>query len=87
MLFPVERPGESIAADLEFSFSFLPYTLVKTFIIFLQKRKKEKEKKKKKDFSAARLASISAIRWTGNTPFLRVALCGLFGNDGGTEEL
>ena len=68
MLFPVQRPGDFITAEWEFFFPFCPFFFVgQDFIIFLQK--KYKKKQKKKGFAAARLATISATRYTGNKTF------------------
>ena len=49
-----------------FIFHFANFFGGQNFIIFLQKKKK----KKKEDFAAARLATMSATRWTGNKRFL-----------------
>ena len=72
-LFPVHRPGGYFLADWEhFFLDFLDFFFFgQDFIIFLQKKKK---KKKKKDFAAARLATISATRYTGNKLFFKGGL-------------
>ena len=68
MLFPVQRPGESMRADWDLFFSFSKKKKNQYyFYYFLTK------KKKKKDFAAARLAMISATHCTGNKLVLRVA--------------
>ena len=72
ILFPVQRPGVYITAEWELFFFILPpkKNVWSKFHHFLTKIKK---KGGKKDFASARLATISATRWTGNKLFLRVA--------------
>ena len=70
MLFTVQQPGDYNTAEWDFFFFFiLPFIFGSTFSY-----QKKKKNGKKKDFVAARLATISATRWTGNKLFLRVAL-------------
>ena len=75
ILFPVQRPGVYITAEWDFFFFILPkkYFLGQNFIIFLPPPP-QKKKEKKKDFAAARLATISATRWTGNKVFFKGGL-------------
>ena len=60
MLFPVQRPVEDITAEWN--------------ILFFSYQKKKKKEKKKKDIATARLATISATRWTGNKLFFKGGL-------------
>ena len=57
-----------------FFFSFCHFTFFWVILIFSYKKKKKEERGNKKEIAAARLATISATRWTGNKLFLRVAL-------------
>ena len=77
MLFPVQRPGDFITAERElFFFHFAHFFLLVNISSFSYKKKKKRKKKrkKKKDFAAARLATISATRYTGNKLFFKGGL-------------
>ena len=58
-----------------FFFQFFQFTIfgvqISKFSYPKKKEKQKKLKKKKKDFAAARLATISATRWTGNKLFFK----------------
>ena len=71
MLFTVQWPGDFITAEWELFFFILPFFFV--FVKIHHFLTQKKQKPKKKDFAAARLATISATRYTGNKLFLRVA--------------
>ena len=75
MLFPVQRPGEFITAEWElFFFHFAQFFFffggggVKISSFYYKKTTK------KLDFAAARLAAISATRYTGNKLFFKGGL-------------
>ena len=74
MLFPVQRPGESMRADLDpfFSFStiFLFFNII--FTMFLPKKRKKKEKR-----FCGRPTGHNFTRCTGNKLFLKGGLIGL----------
>ena len=70
ILFPVQRPGVYITAEWELFFSFCQKVGSK-FQHFLTRKKTKNGRGG--DFAAARLATISATRWTGNKLFLRVS--------------
>ena len=65
-LFPVARPGDFISAEWDFFFFHFAH-----FIIFLPKIKKKKKRGGGGEIVAARLATISATRYTGNKPFFK----------------
>ena len=68
-LFPVQRPGDFITAEWELFFFILPiFFFWSRFHNFLTK------KKEKKNFAAARLATISPTRYTGNKLFFKGGL-------------
>ena len=66
MLFPVQRPGEHITAEWELFYFF--WSTISSFSY------QKKPPEKKKDFAAARVAIISATRWTGNKLFFKGGL-------------
>ena len=78
MLFPVQRPGDFIIAEWRtFFFDFAHiffFFFGSRFHHFLTPPPPKKNGKKKKDFAAARLATISATRYTENKLFFKGGL-------------
>ena len=72
MLFPVQRPGDFITAEWELYFFILPFFWGEG--VNISSFSYPKKKKKKKGFAAARLATISATRYTGNKHFFKGGL-------------
>ena len=72
MLFLVQRPGESNRADGKLFFQFSIFFFTKKNSVLLLPNKKKR--KKKEEIAAARVAIISATRWTGNKLFLQGGL-------------
>ena len=70
MLFPVKRPGDFNTAEWELFFSFCHFFFFLKISTFSYQKQTNRGIK---DFAAARLATVSATRWTGNKLFLRVA--------------
>ena len=73
------RPGEDRTAEQELFFSCCLFFVFFVFFVFWggggggEYFLTERRERKKKDIAVARLATISATRWTGNKLFLRVA--------------
>ena len=82
ILFPVRWPGVYITGEWELFFFILPppppnfWVKISSFSYPPPPPQKKTPKKtgKKKDFAAARLATISVTRWTGNKLFFKGGL-------------
>ena len=81
MLFPVQRSGEDITAEWELFFFILPFFEFSSKILIFSY-----PKKRKKDKVAARLATISSTRWTGNKLFFKGGLSTVYGCEGGVRR-